>query len=130
MTDSILTSIKNRLGIAPSETVFDDDLLMDINSAFTDLAQLGIGPTGGFSITGADETWVAFFDPSLGLMESVKTYVYLKVRLIFDPPATSFAIASMERQIDKLEWRINVQREEATWVPPETPPTSSWLITE
>lgn len=126
MSDSILDNTKKVLGIDASYTVFDVDIMMHINSAFNTLTQLGLGPPVGFMILDDTAVWADFFDPVHGLMQSVKTYIYLRVRLLFDPPGTSFVIASMERQILELEWRLNVQREEATWVPP----TTSLPITE
>lgn len=110
MTESILTSTKKVLGLAADYTEFDSDIIMHINSVFATLHQLGIGPINGFAIEDTEATWDAFL---LGdnRFNSVKTYVYLKVRLIFDPPTSSFAIAAMEKQISELEWRLNVARE-------------------
>lgn len=108
--DSILNSIKKILGIAPDYTEFDVDIIMHINSTFSTLNQLGIGPVEGFMIEDDDATWDDFL---LGdsRLNSVKTCVGLKVRLVFDPPATSFGITAMENQIKEHEWRLNVARE-------------------
>lgn len=117
MSDSILTSTKKVLGLDEAYTAFDPDILLHINSVFSTLCQLGIGPAGGFAIGDATANWVDFLgtDPRLN---SVKTYTYLRVRLLFDPPTTSFVQDSMKRQIDELEWRLNVHRESTAWVNP------------
>lgn len=109
--DSILNSIKKILGIAPDNEEFDVDIIMHINSTFSTLNQLGIGPGDGFMIEDVDATWDDFL---LGdnRLNSVKTYMGLKVRLAFDPPPTSFGITAMENQIKEHEWRLNVAREE------------------
>lgn len=105
--DSILTSIKKLLGIAEEYEHFDPDIVMHINSAFSVLTQLGVGPEEGFHIEDASTVWSEFLydDPRL---EFVKTYVQLKVKLGFDPPLSSAAIEAINRQISELEWRINV----------------------
>lgn len=116
MVTSILTSIKKLLGLDESYTVFDVDIMMHINSALATLNQLGIGPEFGFTIEDAGPTW----DEFLGIdqrLNPVKTYVYLRVRLLFDPPATSFAIDAVKEQITELEWRLNVTRESGVSVP-------------
>ena len=108
--ESILNTIKKKLGIAEDYDVFDTDIIVDINSVFSILTQLGVGPTTGFSINDASETWDMFItdDPRLN---DVKTYMYMKVRLLFDPPTSSAAIASMEKLISEFEWRLNVAAE-------------------
>lgn len=124
MTESILTSVKKVLGIAVDDTAFDPDIIMHINSAFARLHSLGVGPTDGFAIEDATPTWDAFLGPNLTL-NNVKTYVYQNVRLVFDPPATSFHTEALKEQITKLEWLINVKREETGWTAP-TPPVPVW----
>lgn len=106
--DSILTSIKKLFGIDAEYTHFDNDLIMHINSVFMILAQLGVGPSEGYSITSADDIWSDFLGEDLGKLESVKTYVYLKTRLMFDPPTGSALIESINRQVSELEWRLHV----------------------
>ena len=118
MTESILTSTKKILGIAESYTAFDLDVITHINSAFSTLNQLGIGPEDGYAIADSSATWDAFFGTNLRY-SSVKTYVYLSVRLLFDPPATSYLISSFKEQKQELEWRLNVVREETEWVDPD-----------
>ena len=108
--ESILTSIKKLLGIAEDYTHFDSDIIMHINTVFMTLTQLGVGPTSGFSITGNTDTWTDFLSNTTNL-EAVKTYTYLKVRLLFDPPTSSSHLESMNRMISEYEWRMNFQVE-------------------
>lgn len=103
--DSILTSIKKLLGIEPDYTVFDTDLIIHINSVFSILNQLGIGPDDGFVISDENSKWDEYIN-GLNNIEMVKTYVYLKVRLIFDPPASGTATECINKQIAELEWRL------------------------
>ena len=104
--DSILTSIKKLLGIAAGYTYFDDDIIIHINSAFSTLAQLGIGPRNGFSISGSSETWNQFIaDP---LVNSAKSYVYISVKLLFDPPTSSAVIDSYNKRLEEIAWRLSV----------------------
>jgi hypothetical protein len=110
VSESILNSIKKLLGLDPSYTAFDVDVMVHINSVLATLSQLGVGPTNGFMIRDADTTWDAFLGDDV-LLNLVPTYVYLRVRLVFDPPATSFAIAAFEKQIEELTFRINVHVE-------------------
>lgn len=105
--DSILTSIKKLLGISEDYTNFDTDIIIHINSVFSILTQLGAGPSEGFSISDANGVWSDFINDSTKI-ELVKTYIYLKVRLIFDPPQSSSVIDAMNRTISELEWRLNV----------------------
>lgn len=105
--DSILTSIKKLLGIDKDYDHFDTDIIIHINSAFLDLAQIGVGPEEGFSIEDDTDTWDDFI-PNNPKLEAVKTLMYLKVKLIFDPPLSSAVIEAMNRQIDRLEWRLSV----------------------
>lgn len=106
--NSILTSIKKLLGVPEEYDVFDTDIIIHINSAFSTLNQLGVGPPDGFYIEDATEQWGMFLGDDKQI-NSVKTYIYLKVRLLFDPPTTSFAIDAMKKQAEELEWRLNVQ---------------------
>jgi hypothetical protein len=119
MTDSILDSTKKILGIDASYTHFDLDIMTHINTVFTDLYDLGVGPPAGFMIEDKEAVWGDFTSDDL-LLNSIKSYMYLRCRLMFDPPGTSFAIASIEKQIASLEWRLNVRREDAEWVPPSS----------
>lgn len=108
--ENILTSIKKLLGIEEDYVHFDPDIIMHINSVFMILNQLGVGPPEGFRIEDDLTTWSDYTNDKL-LYESVKTYIYLKVRLLFDPPASSSLIEAMNRQISELEWRLNVAAE-------------------
>jgi len=108
--DSILTSIKKLLGIEEEYTHFDTDIIIYINSALMYLNQLGVGPETGFYITSDSETWDNYLSGETTI-ESVKSFVYLRTRLIFDPPSSSSVIDAIERQIKEAEWRILVQAE-------------------
>ena len=110
MNDSILTSIKKLLGITEEYEHFDQDIIIHINSVFMILNQLGVGPSNGFSITDKTAVWSDFISEGTNL-ESVKSYIYLKVRLLFDPPTTSAVMESMNRMISELEFRLNVSAE-------------------
>lgn len=104
--DSILLSIKKLLGMEEDYDCFDTDVIIHINTALTILSQLGVG-RNSFYITGNGETWEDFTD-QCHKIEFIKTFVYLKVKLIFDPPASSTAVKAMEEVAKELEWRINV----------------------
>lgn len=107
--ESILTSIKKLLGIEHDYEHFDKDIIMHINAALMTLNQLGVGPKEGFLITGDTETWDRFLG-GFNNLEAVKTYVYLKVRMVFDPPSSS-VMESLKRQADEYEWRLLTQSE-------------------
>jgi hypothetical protein len=110
IVESILTSIKKLLGIAEEDTNFDQDLIMHINSVFMILTQLGVGPSKGFSIKDENDVWSDFI-PEQSSLEAVKSYVYMKVRLMFDPPLSSAVADAINRNISELEWRLNVGAE-------------------
>jgi hypothetical protein len=112
MTDSILDTIKKMLGLASDYDAFDTDLIVHINSVFMTLQQLAVGPAEGFSITGPTETWTNFLAPGVNLA-GVKSYVFIKVRILFDPPTSSFVLDSLGRQAAEFEWRSNIQAEPA-----------------
>lgn len=115
--DSILDSVKKNLGLDPAYTAFDADVIMHINSIFSVLNQLGVGPAEGFAITDDTAVWGDFLDVDVKL-NHVRTYMYLRVRLLFDPPTTSYLISATENQIRELEWRISTYREEGSWTDP------------
>jgi hypothetical protein len=123
MEESILLSTKKILGLDAAYKAFDLDVIIHINSAFSVLNQLGVGPTEGFSIEDESAQWDEFvvYPNQLNL---VKTYIYLKVRMLFDPPGTSFLVESMNKQIDQYEWRLNVFSEV------EIPPVEIVVIEE
>lgn len=107
MEESIFKTIKSLLGPEAEYDVFDPDILIFINGALATLTQLGIGPAEGFRITGETETWHDLLGDYKDL-ESVKTYIYMKVRLVFDPPSSSSVMSAYEEMCKELEWRLNV----------------------
>lgn len=108
--DSILNSIKKLIGISEDDSFYDTDLIIHINSAFMILKQIGVGPDSGFSIHDETSTWDEFTNNDLDL-EPVKTYVYQKVKLCFDPPTSSGAMDALEKSIKEIEWRLNVAKD-------------------
>lgn len=104
---SILLSIKKMLGVIQNDTVFDTDIKIHINSAFSNLNQLGVGPKEGYRISGPEDLWEDFIIDNEKI-ESVKTYVYLKVKTVFDPPLNGTLMESFKESIKELEWRLNV----------------------
>lgn len=108
MEESILNTIKKMLGPDPEYEVFDTDLVVHINTALSTLTQLGVGPAKGFRITGSTETWSDFIGSGVVDLESVKTYIYCKVKMIFDPPSSSFVMKAMQDTCDEIGWRLNV----------------------
>ena len=110
MEPSILISTKKVLGIGESYTAFDPDIVMHLNSAFSTLNQLGVGPANGFFITDETDIWDDLDIPD-NQLHLVKTFVFLKTRILFDPPGTSFLMEAMSNQIKEFEWRLNVFRE-------------------
>lgn len=116
MSDSILDTIKQMLGIPTTDTAFDVDITVGINSAFMTLNQLGVGPTEVYYIEDKDDTWADFLGEEEDSYPGVKAYTYISTKMLFDPPATSFVLEALSRQKQELEWRLNIQ------VPiPETP---------
>lgn len=105
--ESIFKSIKALLGPDADYDVFDPDILIFINTALSTLTQLGIGPKEGFRITGETETWTDLLG-DYGDLESVKSYIYLKVRILFDPPSNSTVLNAYQEACKELEWRLNV----------------------
>lgn len=110
MNQLILTTIKQLLGIAEEIKDFDDNIRIIINSVFMILNDLGVGPDPPFVVRTGWEQWQEFSSDE-SLVEQVKTYIYLKTRLIFDPPSTSFVIEAINKNIQELEWRLNVRYE-------------------
>lgn len=109
--DSILTSIKKMLGLTEKYDVFDSDIIMHINSVFMILTQLGIGPEKGFSIKDKTTVWNDFISESNELYEGVRSYMYWKVRMMFDPPTISVVADAANRTIAEFEWRLNFAAE-------------------
>lgn len=110
MTDSILTSIKKLLGITEEYTHFDADIIMHINSVFMVLSQLGVGPDNGFRIEDESATWDQYITENDNL-DAVKSYIHLKVKLLFDPPLSGAVMEVTKQMINELEWRLNFATE-------------------
>lgn len=108
--DSILTSIKKLLGITEEDTSFDTDIVIHINSVFSELTQIGFGPKEGYFITGKENLWNEIV-PDKKTLEMVKTYIYLKVKMIFDPPLNSSTLETYKQEAQRYEWRINSEVE-------------------
>lgn len=108
MADSILNDIKKALGITEDYTAFDQEIILHTNTAIMFAEQLGLP---SFKITGKTETWNQYLTGAAKNLEAVKTYLYLQVRLVFDPPANSFVVTAIEKQLQEYAWRINIQKE-------------------
>lgn len=113
MNDSILTSIKKLLGITEDCTDFDTDIIMHINTVLAGLNQLNVGAKDGFEITDSSATWADFMGDNKRL-NLVKSYVHQKVRLLFDPPASSSVMEAINNTVKELEWRILIVADEPT----------------
>lgn len=111
MEESILSSIKKLLGISDQDNAFDLDILININSIFSTLFQIGVGKEGHYTVTDANATWNDVFADRLDLVDFIKLYTYLKVRVIFDPPTSSYVLDALNNQIKETEWRIQIQAE-------------------
>lgn len=116
MAESILNSVKTALAVAPEDTVFDAELVLHINGVLAELHQLGVGPAAGFMIADKDETWEDFLgvidsaqDPRLN---SVKSYIHLKVKMIFDPPEVGYVLTAYEKLIEQAQWRVTIAADE------------------
>ena len=114
MEDSILATIKKMLGLDAAYTPFDIDVVTLINSTIMTLTQLGVGPRDGFEIAGMEETWDEFLENPV-LLNGAKQYIFLKVKIAFDPPASSTVLEAYKQQATELEWRLNVQAESAEY---------------
>ena len=104
---SILDNVKELVGVMPSETGFDEEIVSHINTVFGTLQQLGVGPVDGFEIEDNDPKWSEYLGDTK-ILSMVKSYMKLRVRLLFDPPPTSFGITSFENQIREFEGRLNI----------------------
>ena len=116
MIESILISIRKQIGLDENCKDFDADLIIHINSAFMNLKQIGVGPDEGYSIQDTSEVWEDYIDtdanPELKtLLSAIKTFIYLKVRLAFDPPQGGAVLEHMNKMLAETEWRINVEAE-------------------
>lgn len=111
MTDSILGSVKSMLGLPTEDTGFEPELILHINSVLADLAQLGVGPDEGFVITGSSQIWSDLTD-SEKVLNGVQSYVFHRVKMLFDPPQVGYVVTAVEKMIEKAEWRISVAVDE------------------
>lgn len=118
---SIMLSTKKNVGIAEHDDSFDLDLIMNINTALAFAHQLGVGPELGFEINGPEETWLEFLGSESPLLNPVKTYIWLRVRMMFDPPQTSYHIKAANDLLREHEARIIMQREGESWTDPLAP---------
>ena len=110
--ESIFLSVKKALNILPEDGAFDTDILIHLNSVLSKINQIGVGPEPPLQVTGSDETWNELFDdPKYAF---VKSYIYLSVRLLFDPPSTTTMYEAFQRKIEELEWRLYVLGDEET----------------
>lgn len=106
--ESILTEIKKLLGIDEKDTSIDGEIIIHINSVISTLTQLGVGPDTGFGIVNSENTWQELIGERKDI-NYIRSYIYLKVRLLFDPPQNSFLLTSIKDQCQEFEWRIEVQ---------------------
>lgn len=126
MEQSILKSVREYVGIGSDDAAFDNDILSAINTEFSILHDIGIGPQIGFAIEDDTAEWKAFLDVEEDeekkvWLSKVKMAVNLRVRLLFDPPAQSFHVTSLQNQLQEHEWRLSVNRETIAWVNPMPP---------
>ena len=116
LNDSILESTKKLLGVHEEDPAFDQDVAIHINTALGSLTQIGVGPNEGFLISGKAETWSDFLGTgNLAVLHSVKSYVYILVRSLFDPPGASNHLNALDSVKQELEWRISVQQNVSTY---------------
>lgn len=117
MAGSILTDTKKALGLADNYTAFDHEIIMYINSVLATLHQLGIGPGIGYAIANASDTWDELIADEKRL-NSVQSYMYLRVKMLFDPPTVGFVLTAVKGMIEEAEWRITVAQDEIIHPPP------------
>lgn len=109
MNESILDTIRRMLGI-PDDGSYDDDIIVNINAAFFTLYQLGVGTLEPFVVKSDQDVWSSFTKDS-NKLEAVKLYIYIRTRLAFDPPSTSFVIDSLKKTADEIEWRLTAEHD-------------------
>src|SRR5436189_6236593 len=122
MEQSILKSTKKVLNIGPDDESFDLDIMTHINSAFSTLTDLGVGPETGFIIENEYVEWTAYLPDDGVKLSKVKTFVFLHSRLLFDPPTSGFHLTAIQEQLKEITWRLNVNRETMEWVDPTPAP--------
>jgi hypothetical protein len=115
-TDSILDTTKKLLGFESDYTAFDLDIITHINAVFSTLRSIGVGPANGFMINDKEAVWADF--TGLEMMNDVKSYMFMKVRMMFDPPTTSFHLDSLKKMAEEIEWRLHVQTDPPVVVVP------------
>lgn len=113
---SILETVKKLLGLTKADDSFDTDIIVHINSVFAILTQMGVGPVDGFSITGYDELWDSFTTSNAAKTKQIKSYIYLKVRSIFDPSANANINNAFTRAIEELEYRLFIEEDGAKYI--------------
>lgn len=118
---SILNDTKKMLDIGDDDTSFDLNIITHINSEFSTLTDIGVGPVEGFVIEDGDADWDEFVADDIVRLSKVKTCVFLRAKLLFDPPTSSFLMDSIQRQLQEAEWRLNVNREGTEWTDPNLP---------
>jgi len=124
MEASILKSIKKMLGVGDDDDSFDLDIMTHINTAISTLTDLGVGPADGYVVDDVEDDWDDFVPDADKVKQSkIKTLVYIKTRLAFDPPESSYLLDALDKQKTELEWRLSVNREETGWVDPNPPVT-------
>jgi hypothetical protein len=126
MEQSILKSTKKILGVGDDDPSFDLDIITHINSAFSTLTDLGVGPEAGFVIEDDTAQWPSYLDGDPVKLSKIKTCVYLRVKLLFDPPTVAYLLDSTKQLLQENEWRLSVNREAGSWTDP-TPPTPDVL---
>lgn len=108
--NSILNTVKRGLmGVTDNYEAFDEIIILHINTVFSVLEQVGVGPEGGYSISGEEETWADYLGANEQMLELVKNFMLNRVKLAFDPPSSSFVLSSLEKQTEELIWRIKVK---------------------
>ena len=104
--DSILNTIKKLLGIDADDDSFDVDITIGINAAIFNLSQMGVGPNNSFILTSVDQKWSDYMGTNVVNLESIKKYLYLKTKMVFDPPTNSTVIESINNTLKEIEWRM------------------------
>lgn len=127
INDSILDTTKKLLGFESDYTAFDLDIIVHINTVFSTLQSLGVGPSEGYSIMDKEATWTEYSGLE-NMMNAVKSYMFIRVRLMFDPPTSSFHLESLKKQAEEIEWRLHVQAEEVNNTWPMNPISSSLIM--
>lgn len=106
--DSIVNTIKKSLGIDESDDSFDSDIILNVNTTIFSLSQMGVGPSNGYVVTSIDDKWIDYINTTTINLEGIKTVIYLKTKLIFDPPTNATVIESIKKTITELEWRLTL----------------------